>query len=447
MKAAGLGAAAMCVALAIAGPADAQDKPTLSGSWTASALTESWSVTDWGEACGPKPAGKGAGGGGVQIREQGGELSIIGAGRAFSTAECWEQMPGLARTSHSSSGGGRFWRTRCTSAANDPRRAVVTTSISATDNSIQLSETGEYQFIIKDTTCRASVSRARSFSLVRRDGDTPPAPSASASASAAPAASTAAPAAPPPPREPDPKPSSRCTGSAGDPAKLEVHPGKKLMRAGDRFTFRAVVTDAEGCPTGTRPTWSILPGPLASKASVDASGTVTLAADAGEGKLDLSASVGGKGVTVPVEVASPDHYDALLGASGLNDAGEADQAAVAVIAVGTIGGRTTVAEDAGRERKLLFVAIASGIALVLGFVGLVMARRGRRPVVEPSADLDEAPPLEEAPPSAPAAAPPAAAARPARKARGKICPTCGEQYPGEADFCGKDGTKLVPLNG
>jgi hypothetical protein len=443
-----LGAAA----LGVSSRAAAQDKPTLNGSWSASALTESWSITDWGEACGPKPAGKGAGGGSVQIREQGGELSIIGAGRAFSTAECWEQMPGLSRTSHSSSGGGRFWRTRCTSAPNDPRRAAVTTTISATDTSIQLNETGEYQFIIKDTTCRASVTRSRSFSLVHRDGEAPPAPSASASA--APAASSAAPPPPPPHKEPEPKPPSRCTGTAGEPARLEVHPGKKLLRAGDRFTFRAVVTDAEGCPTGTRPTWSIQPGPLAAKATVDAGGTIAIAEDAGEGKLELSASVGGKGVTVPVEVASPEHYDALLGSSGLNDAGEADQAAVAVIAVGTIGGRTTVAEDLARERKIRFVAIVGSLAVALGFAGLVIARRGRRRTTPE----EEAPPSSEAepPPSSagdepvsaprPAAAP--APATPARKpaARGKICPTCGERYESEAEFCGKDATKLVLLN-
>jgi len=30
--------------------------------------------------------------------------------------------------------------------------------------------------------------------------------------------------------------------------------------------------------------------------------------------------------------------------------------------------------------------------------------------------------------------------------RGKICPTCGERYGAEAAYCGKDSTKLVPLN-
>ncbi len=399
-----MGAVVAALAALLLSPARAaaQDRPTLSGSWTASALTESWSVADWGEACGPRPASQGAGGGAVQVREQGGELSIVGAGRAFTTAECWEQMPGVSRTSHSQSGGGRFWRTRCTSSANDSRRAAITTSISATDTTISLNESGEYTFVIKDANCHATVTRSRSFSLVHRDGDTPPA----ATASAAPTAS--APSSPPPP--PEPRSPSRCTGSGGDPARLEVHPGKKLLRAGDTFTFRAVVLDAEGCSTGTKPTWSIAPGPLASKASVDAGGTLAVAADADEGKLELSVSVGGKGVTVSVEVASPAHYDALLGLSGLNDAGEADQAAVAVIAAGTIGGRTAVAQDAARDRKILFVAIVGGFAAVLGFVGLVLSRRGRRPAdpIDDDAPPSSAPaPDSEGEPSSAPHPPPA----------------------------------------
>ena len=224
------------------------------------------------------------------------------------------------------------------------------------------------------------------------------------------------------------------------------------MRAGDRFTFRAVVADAEGCPTGTRPVWSIASGPLAAKASVGAGGTLAVAADAGEGKLEVSVSVGGKGVTVIVEIASPEHYDALLGASGLNDAGEGDQASVAVIAAGTIGGRTAVAEDAARARKVVFVTIVGGLAVALGFVGLVIARRGRRrDEPEEALDPDPSPPSESEAPEGAAPASPAdpspVAARPPRKVdRGKICPTCGDRYGGEAIFCGKDGTTLVLLN-
>lgn len=39
----------------------------------------------------------------------------------------------------------------------------------------------------------------------------------------------------------------------------------------------------------------------------------------------------------------------------------------------------------------------------------------------------------------------ATAAAPASR-RGKICPTCGERFQGQAEFCGKDGTALVLIN-
>lgn len=425
------------------------ERLTLSGSWTASPLVETWSLADWGPACGPKPPSSGGGGGSVQIREQGGELSILGAGRAFSTAECWEQQPGMSRTSHSQSGNGRFWRTRCSNAANNPLRMAVVTTISATDSSISLNEIGEYQTQLQGSTCKATASRSRSYSLVKRDGDAPPAASATAAPSAsAPPDKTAKVA--PPPRE---RPTPSCVGAPGEPARLEVHPARKLLRAGDRFAFQARLLDAAGCPTGARPTWAIGKGPLAEKASVDASGVVSVAADSAEGKLEVTATAFGKSVTVQVEVASPDHYDALLGSSGLNAQGEQDEPAVAVIATGTIGGKTAVAEDAAKERKYLFVGVVALLSLVMGFVGLVIARRGRRaPESERSADEGEgeASPESEAPPSQGEGAPAPSRGGPAPKARGKdrgkICPTCGERFPSDATFCGKDGTTLVLLN-
>ncbi len=457
-------AAAVALLVAIAGvfsarSARSEGKLTLNGTWSASSLTESWTYNDWGEACGPKQPGRGSGGGSVRVQEGGGELSFSGAGRSFSTAECWEQMPGLARTSHSASGGGRAWTTRCSSPANDPRHAAVVTRIQASDTSISLSETGQYQFLIHDTNCTATVSRSRSYSLVKRDGDEAPAASAAPVATAAPK--------PPPEPKPEPKPSAKCVaGSAGEPARLEVHPARKLLRAGERFVFRAAVLDAEGCSTGARPTWSLAPGPIAAKATIDASGALAVEAGADEGKLEVVASILGKSVTVPVEVTSAEHYDALL-AAGRDGSGDESDAAVAVIATGTIGGRTAVADDKARERKTTFLAIVVGLSLALGFVGLVLARRGRRnePAAPPAGAVgaliegrqDEEDPSSEdeasaveAPipgPAVPAPAPKPATAAPRKAAsRGKICPTCGERYPSEAVFCGKDATSLVLIN-
>jgi hypothetical protein len=225
------------------------------------------------------------------------------------------------------------------------------------------------------------------------------------------------------------------------------------------------VLDSEGCATGARPTWAIAAGPLASKATIDAAGTLVVDPSADEGKLEVVASILGKSVTVPVEVTSAEHYDALL-AAGRDGAGDDSDTAVAVIATGTIGGRTAVADDKAHERKTTFLAIVVGLSLALGFAGLVLARRGRRtesagdgPVEgvgeedeDPVREADvagEGPPVAEAPPAIPSVVTPPVAAKPApRKAasKGKICPTCGERYPSEAVFCGKDGTSLVLVN-
>ncbi|MRG94018.1 hypothetical protein [Polyangium spumosum] len=360
---------AFTTATAFAASTSAEGKPTLSGSWSASPVSESFSFGNWVDACGPKPRGQGGGGGSVQIREQGGELSIVGAGRAWSTAECWEQAPGLGRVSHSQSGGGRFWRTRC-SLSNEKQRITVTTTVSATDSSITMQETSEHQVTAEGVTCTATASRSRSFGLVKREGEEA-APSASASASA-----SAAPSSPP-----------------ADAA-------------------------ASGAPSA----------PPAPKAR-------------------------------PIGITSPRKDDAPIPA-GPRDPEGAERGDAAATATGAVGGRKGVADDVGRERKQTFVAIVIGLAFVLGFAGLVLLRRGRRPAEAASfaeeeeafAEGDAAAEAEaEADAEMPAAAPevqaaartsPTAAAAAARK----VCPTCGERYGAEDQFCGADGTTLVPLN-
>ncbi|HVY46988.1 MAG TPA: hypothetical protein VHB21_13970, partial [Minicystis sp.] len=159
-------AALLALAAAFAAGAAAGDEPkTLSGTWNASSMSESWSVRSWGDACGPKPAPHGAPGGTVQVTQTGSELRMSGAGRGFTTGECWEQMPGLSRTGHT--GGARGWRTTCATPANDARQAQIVTTISATDSTIVIQEVGQYQFVIHDTTCQASVTRVRSMTLAQ----------------------------------------------------------------------------------------------------------------------------------------------------------------------------------------------------------------------------------------------------------------------------------------
>jgi hypothetical protein len=427
----------------------------------------------------------------VTITEQGGELAFSGAGRSFSTAQCWEQLPGMTRTSHSAAP--RGWSTRCSSAAGDPRRAVVVTSITATDDTIVFSEKGTYELTIQGTACNAAVSRSRSFKLQSRAGS---APAASASASAA----TPAPAPTPAPTasaaKPKPEPTGDCS-EPGPPARLEVRPARKLLRPGETFTIAVSVTDAKGCRVAADPDIKPKPGgPLDAKVTVKGL-EVAASSDAPEGVMELAVAVAGKSVAITVEVASPEKYDGLLRERGLNAAGEDDHAATAEIASG-LGGATTIAEDTAKNRKLTFVAVVVGIAAILGFAGFFLLRRGRRAderkapderesVVAPPPNValfeakptasmecpecgttyppgtafchDDGTPLvplsgaaggppESAPmSSAPGSAPASSTAAPrSKKPHPKICPTCGDVFQEDATFCGKDGTQLVPIN-
>jgi hypothetical protein len=234
-----------------------------------------------------------------------------------------------------------------------------------------------------------------------------------------------------------------------------VHPSRKLVRAGDKVAFRALVLDSEGCPTGLKPQWAILPGPLSANATLDGNGTLSVDATAPEGNLEVSAGIAGKAIRLLVEVVSPTNYDAWLQSMRSSDAGYEEQPAVATIASGTIGGGTAIAEDTARRRKILFVFIAASVALLLTMAGLAFARRGRvrsfdRPLssgVAPEATSDGGAPSPrgaEGNIRSPAVAPVASHALGA--SRGKVCPTCGEHYAGDAEYCGRDATKLFPVN-
>src|SRR5262245_3317784 len=118
----------------------AADDAPLGGQWSATAMTSTWKIGDWGPACGPEPSGGGAPAGTVTVVDQGNELVMTGSGRTFSTRECWEQFPGLTRTSHSA--GARTWRNTCRTGASDPRQASLVTTITAADHQLAIHEHG-----------------------------------------------------------------------------------------------------------------------------------------------------------------------------------------------------------------------------------------------------------------------------------------------------------------
>ena len=412
---------------------------SLSGQWSATSLTETWSIGDWGGACGPKPSTAGERGGTATIVQSGSELTFTGVGHTFSTTSCWEPLPGLVRTSHSASA--RNWRTTCKSPPGDPRQSSLVTTLTATgDQQISFDETGQYQFVIKGQNCTASVRRTRSFrrlasALAPQTTPTAtPAATPTAFASTLPTARTLTvePTAVPSSRMADldmpvPKAGTSACALPGPPARIEVRPSHKLIRPGESFDFSAAVVDSHGCRLGIAPAFRL--EDEASGVSVAPTGKVHVDDGAAEGEHQVVVTVGARTVSVKIDVVSRDRYDALLVQGGYDPSGASTDAAVARLESDSVGARSTVLQDDSGKRRTLFVAIVGAAALVLGLVGLVLVRRSRKRVLTQSV----------------APAPRVTAPPPPRTAPAMVCPTCREEFGPQAQFCPKDGNRLLPL--
>lgn len=419
-------------------PALAEEaRPTLAGRWSASPVTVQWALGTWGEACGPQPRGGGEGAYVATVKTQGSEL-VFSGGRSFSTASCFEQYPGLNRVSHKA--GARSWSSVCQTAPNDPRRATVRTTITATDDTISFDETGQYQFLIQGQNCTASTRRTRTYSLLEREGGKSPA----ASVTPGPPPSTASPS-----REPATGAeagASAVNNSAiekrncqlpGPPARLSVSPTSKLMRPGDMFTFRASITDAGGCPLSPQLVrWSLQS--QVAQAELTSSGQLSLGAQTPEGEIGLLAKAGTHSLRAAVQVVSRERYEALLSTGDFGVSGERNASESVEVGTTTIGAAAAVAEDRAGGRKAWFVGITACFALLLGGVGLVSLGKSRKAARVALSKLEKAPASDAAGQSE-------AAARASHPAP-KVCPRCGTLYSGSAQFCGKDGTTLLPVN-
>jgi hypothetical protein len=409
-------------------------------------MTSRWNFGDWGPACGPRPTGPGAAAGTVVISQQGGELVIGDNGRSYSSTQCWEQYPGLGRVSHV--GGTRGWRTVCRTEPTDPRQASIITTISATDSAISFDETGQYQFVIEGQNCTASVRRSRTFRLLQRVGEAP---------SAAPERVVAVPETKvPQAARPTPLPRSdraaRCA-QPGPPALLEVRPSRKLMRPGEQFAFRSLVLDARGCALNkVVPAWRLVD--QNSPARLVSPGVLAVNDDAPETEVALTAAVRGHSVKVVVEIASKERYEALLRRRGFDDSGESQKPAVAAIASGSLGGRTTVTPSEPSARRYLLAAVIGAAAVAVAGLGLVIVRRGRqrgRPSEQQRGSIS---PKAAAGPETAVVSPSMSTvgipyvgpSTPAPPRPQKICPICGERFDPDAQFCGVDGATLVPEN-
>lgn len=457
----------LLVLLTWAFPRSAQADLQLDGRWRQGPLREDFTVQQWlPNGCGPTPqTGTSGGGEIVAIRMEGDELAFVGGGRVFRSNQCYDQMPSLARETHSRDAGGKTWRTRCTTPPNDPRKAILNTLVVASsDTHIDMIETGRYEIVLETGRCVADVKRTRTFDIV-------PDEKAPAATAAAPPAKVA------PPPKPEPKPA--VCESPGDPTRLEVRPSKKLMRTGESFQFRGMVLDDKGCATRTPTTWKLSPK-APPGVTVDAKGNVTVGKDVPEGPFELVVAAADKDTRVTVEVTSPAKYDDLLASSGLNSSGENDAAAIVTIASSSIGAGEGRVEDGAKKRRWIFIGIVGTVLVILAIVGVVLRGRSRRAAaLEHDAaqrhEAEVADVLERrrvqkeeyaaqkraheesvqaaaraksaaAAAAIAAAAAAKAAAAPMEAAGSMMCPTCGRDYVSPTTFCAHDGAALVPTS-
>jgi hypothetical protein len=429
------------------------------GSWSMTAVSESFVVQQWGAPCGPPPvSGTMLPAGPVAIRSERGELVLRTDRRTLRTDECLDAMPTLARETHSHET--RSWRTRCTTPPSDPRHAIVNTAffIAPGDDAISIAETGRYEFTISNERCVAEVKRGATMS--RLAARTSSAQQSGAPASSGKAISGAV-------------PKVDCS-APGEPARLEVRPSRKLLRLGETFAFHGVVVDASGCMTGTPIQWTVGPvtfndhQPHAARPSVDASGKLTVPqADFADATFDVVAMAAGRGARASVEATSAESYEALLAQSGLDSQGERAEPVVAVLATSSIGAARTNAEDSAMRRRVTFIAIVGGLALALGIVAVVGSRRARHAkMTEKAAEERHHEKMREyekqkrareqqhaeqmrAHIQSVAIAQQQAAAAAARgiDSGPSFCPSCRREFAGGGAFCPFDANRLVVISG
>jgi hypothetical protein len=436
------------------------------GGWNMTAVTETFTVQQWSPTCGPAPvSGTAMLGGPVKVRSDGPELVIEGGPRVLRTDGCIDPMPTLSRDSHT--GDGQSWRTRCSTPPSDPRHAVINTGYFLTSpDTLSIAETGRYELTINSAHCVADVKRDASLSRIVL------APAASPTAAAPrpvaqPVAPVAAAPAPPAAAKPD------CS-TPGDPARLEVRPSRKLLRLGESFGFHALVVDGEGCPTSTGIQWTI--GALKFKdgqsrtvvPTIDGGGKLTVPADFPEATFDVVATTAGHAARSSVDVTSPANYEALLTGSGLDSNGEREEPSVALLATGSIGSSDVHAEDGAKQRRLIFVGIILSIAVALGIVAVVAARRSQKAVVavEREAEDRHAQRMQDyerqkrdreekhaaqmrAHKESVAVAQEAAAAAAARGVDSgpMFCPSCRREFSSGSTYCPFDANRLVAIAG
>jgi len=430
--------------LSVAGHAAAQ--ADLGGTWRAGSLSIRYAVTTWGPDCGPRPPAQTSESGGVvQVAQHGDDLSFTGAVR-WTTNTCASETPGLMRVASSYSNGN--WTTRCQTPNGHahPERGVYRLTTAA-DGSLHYTETTNWNWALRASTCVATRTATRNFTRPTPDVETPPVVAMN---------------------EP-PEPTPHCT--PGPAARISLRPREAALEPGGRQCFRAQVVDDAGCALNDRRVdLQMSPGSEA-RGRLEARCFVAAATAAeAEGVVELSASSQDLRATAQVRIAPTD-------LTGLRAQGGSGRSLTGNGTAETQGASGVSARVGDAGVPWLPIAIGAAILVLLLALGIALLLMRRRPTPkhapEPMFESDE--PAHQPPPEPVAAVAttpqenlicpvcrrgyPAGSrfcpndsellityadyrARTEPRGQERICPQCGTRYPAETTFCGKDGSSL-----
>jgi uncharacterized protein YneF (UPF0154 family) len=451
---------ALCLVLASSAlPQQARAQSAATGSWRAGATAVEVAVESWGGDCGPRPQSmKTPGGGLVEVEQKDQVLLLHGRDQDIRSDACWSRNPAMKRTMASYAGG--VWTARCRTADDDPRAEQGTYTLKlVSPDSLLYQDVSHFDWSLNTSKCVATFTTAQTLTRAQ------PSKAEAAKAARTPPQRIETPVTPPPlaavtPTAVTPPSNEERACTPGAAAHLALRPRRADIEVGQRFCFRARVTDAADCALRDPPIeWTLihskaLRGTLngacftAASTAAEAQGDFKIAARSGA--LNDSVSVTVRPIDLSSVIAKRMEANRLSGFDENAEVATSTPKAVARIATHT----STEAAPSGARRTIV---LALGVlAILLAVIGWFFSRRAQPAAISgnPPSTPSSIPPLPaimSQPPSLPNLAQPAEVATVSESAapgssaeKPWICPNCRVGYPAQQVTCPKDGTRLMP---
>jgi len=320
-----------------------------------------------------------------------------------------------------------LWVTRCKTRDQDPReeQGTYTLKLLAPDR-LLYQDVSHFNWRLNESTCTATITTTQTLHR-------------GVARAAEPAQPAAAAATPPPPpvasnRAPPPVPleDSKTPCVPKNAARISLRPHDTEIALGERVCFHARVVDAAGCAVPDASiTWSLDHAPgikaklqdgclQAGASSAESEGLFQVTAAHGALRAEASVRVSAESLTSLI--AKRMQAGAIEGEQNPPEPTTPETALPAKPAV-RVAARA-VAEPAPNDERW-FAGIAAALAACAGVLLLLRRSSARKRASTPNVV-------------------PAARANTSAKARTRVCPRCGTEYPETSAFCGKDGAALHP---